>query len=364
MVVAAKDLGRRAALPGATRSCRTAPAAARRSPRTRSRRATTTSRTPPCTSACPVREPAAPLEPGDQLLVWTTTPWTLISNAAVAVGPEIEYVAGPPAGSTRSSSWPRPLVERVLGEGAEVVDRFPGERPGRHRVRAALRLHHRLRAARAHRARGRLRHHRRGHRPGPHRDRLRRGRLPARRAVRDHPPKPGAAGRHLRRADHRFRRALRQGGRRRHHRGAAASAAAAARRDLRARLSALLALRHAAPLLREVELVHPHHRGPRPDARRERDDRLASRAHQARAVRQVAGGKRGLGAVTRALLGHAAADLGVHAAELRRSASAPARSPTCASGAATSPRTSTARTSTRSSCAARRAAARCAGCRR
>ncbi|HMC06994.1 MAG TPA: class I tRNA ligase family protein, partial [Solirubrobacterales bacterium] len=44
----------------------------------------------------PVREPSPsdaipenPLEAGDQLLVWTTTPWTLISNAAVAVGPEI-----------------------------------------------------------------------------------------------------------------------------------------------------------------------------------------------------------------------------------------------------------------------------------
>ena len=32
-------------------------------------------------------------EPGDQLLVWTTTPWTLISNAALAVGAEIEYAA-------------------------------------------------------------------------------------------------------------------------------------------------------------------------------------------------------------------------------------------------------------------------------
>src|SRR6185312_15488991 len=38
----------------------------------------------------PIDQPApseGPLEPGDQLLVWTTTPWTLISNAAVAVGP-------------------------------------------------------------------------------------------------------------------------------------------------------------------------------------------------------------------------------------------------------------------------------------
>ena len=36
----------------------------------------------------PVLDPRSrPLEPGDALLVWTTTPWTLITNAAVAVGP-------------------------------------------------------------------------------------------------------------------------------------------------------------------------------------------------------------------------------------------------------------------------------------
>src|ERR671927_1219245 len=40
----------------------------------------------------PVREPHGPLQPGDQLLVWTTTPWTLVSNAAVAVDPELTYV--------------------------------------------------------------------------------------------------------------------------------------------------------------------------------------------------------------------------------------------------------------------------------
>ena len=68
-----------------------------------------------------------PLEPGDQLLVWTTTPWTLISNAAVAVGPEIEYVRVREAGGGGAWSWSRAaLVERVLGEGAEVLDRFPG----------------------------------------------------------------------------------------------------------------------------------------------------------------------------------------------------------------------------------------------
>jgi len=31
------------------------------------------------------------LETGEKLLVWTTTPWTLPSNLAVAVGPDIDY---------------------------------------------------------------------------------------------------------------------------------------------------------------------------------------------------------------------------------------------------------------------------------
>jgi isoleucyl-tRNA synthetase len=53
----------------------------------------------------------SPLEPGDQLLVWTTTPWTLISNAAVAVGPEIEYArarvpAADPAAAEAKSGEP------------------------------------------------------------------------------------------------------------------------------------------------------------------------------------------------------------------------------------------------------------------
>src|SRR5947208_5522884 len=35
----------------------------------------------------PVSERAGPLEQGDVLLIWTTTPWTLVSNAAVAANP-------------------------------------------------------------------------------------------------------------------------------------------------------------------------------------------------------------------------------------------------------------------------------------
>ena len=40
----------------------------------------------------PVAEDGGPLQAGDELLVWTTTPWTLVSNAAVAVDPELTYV--------------------------------------------------------------------------------------------------------------------------------------------------------------------------------------------------------------------------------------------------------------------------------
>ena len=70
------------------------------------------------------------------------------------------------------------LVERVLGEGAEVLATFPGSALAGTAYEPPVRLHHRLRAARPHGARGRLRHHGRGHRPRPHGDRLRRGRLP------------------------------------------------------------------------------------------------------------------------------------------------------------------------------------------
>ena len=36
-------------------------------------------------------EPTTPGEPGEKVGVWTTTPWTLPSNLALAVGPDIEY---------------------------------------------------------------------------------------------------------------------------------------------------------------------------------------------------------------------------------------------------------------------------------
>jgi isoleucyl-tRNA synthetase len=68
----------------------------------------------------------SPLRPEDRLLVWTTTPWTLITNAAVAVGPEIEYVRARVPGSDEVYVLAADLVERVLGEGAEVLAHLPG----------------------------------------------------------------------------------------------------------------------------------------------------------------------------------------------------------------------------------------------
>jgi isoleucyl-tRNA synthetase len=72
----------------------------------------------------PVTTPGGPLREGDALLVWTTTPWTLISNAAIAVGPEIEYVRARANGDVYVVAADR--VESVLGERAEILDRFAG----------------------------------------------------------------------------------------------------------------------------------------------------------------------------------------------------------------------------------------------
>jgi isoleucyl-tRNA synthetase len=68
--------------------------------------------------------PESPLEAGDQLLVWTTTPWTLISNAAVAAGPDIEYARVRVGDEIFVLA--RARVEAVLGEDAEVLAHFPG----------------------------------------------------------------------------------------------------------------------------------------------------------------------------------------------------------------------------------------------
>jgi isoleucyl-tRNA synthetase len=72
----------------------------------------------------PVVEARAPLQAGDELLIWTTTPWTLVSNAAVAVDPELTYVRARTDDHVYVLAEAR--VEAVLGEQATILDRFGG----------------------------------------------------------------------------------------------------------------------------------------------------------------------------------------------------------------------------------------------
>ncbi len=74
-----------------------------------------------------VRFPIAggPLE-GADLLVWTTTPWTLVSNTAVAVHPDVTYVVAARTGEHERVVVAEPLFASVLGEGWEIRSRVQG----------------------------------------------------------------------------------------------------------------------------------------------------------------------------------------------------------------------------------------------
>ena len=56
------------------------------------------------------------------LAVWTTTPWTLLSNVGIAVNPEVTYAV---VGGVVVAEE---LATAVFGEGAEITARFPGSR--------------------------------------------------------------------------------------------------------------------------------------------------------------------------------------------------------------------------------------------
>ncbi len=73
-----------------------------------------------------VAEDGGPLQAGDELLIWTTTPWTLVSNAAVAVDPEMIYVRAKTGRLDAPVVLAEALVEHVLGEGVKILDHFPG----------------------------------------------------------------------------------------------------------------------------------------------------------------------------------------------------------------------------------------------
>ncbi|MFP5297465.1 MAG: isoleucine--tRNA ligase [Actinomycetota bacterium] len=73
-----------------------------------------------------VRFPLAE-DPGTSLLVWTTTPWTLLSNTLAAAGPEITYAKIPdPDGDGRYLIVAADLVERLFGESTDVVATLNG----------------------------------------------------------------------------------------------------------------------------------------------------------------------------------------------------------------------------------------------
>ncbi|MGH3218025.1 MAG: isoleucine--tRNA ligase [Streptosporangiaceae bacterium] len=61
---------------------------------------------------------------GADLLVWTTTPWTLVANTAVAVHPDAIYVLA--RNGEDRVVVAEDLVDLVLGEGWQVVTRFAG----------------------------------------------------------------------------------------------------------------------------------------------------------------------------------------------------------------------------------------------
>ncbi len=64
------------------------------------------------------------LDGDERLLVWTTTPWTLPGNVAVAVSPTATYVKARVDGEDFVIAEAR--AEPVLGEGVQIVERFSG----------------------------------------------------------------------------------------------------------------------------------------------------------------------------------------------------------------------------------------------
>ena len=150
-------------------------------------------------------------------LVWTTTPWTLISNVALAVGPEYDYARVSHKGDTLI------LAEELLGvldgdyellgtvKGHELVGKtyepcFPWFKDEENAFRVI--------------ARG-FRHADRRHGDRPYRPRIRRGRLHRRDAGGPALRPAGRRGGKVHARDHEMGREVHQGRRSRDHRGPA-----------------------------------------------------------------------------------------------------------------------------------------------
>ncbi len=79
---------------------------------------------PSITVRLPVVEGGGPVQEGDQLLIWTTTPWTLPANLAVAIGEELEYCAVAADGHRFWVAADR--IDFVWPQGAEPIARAKG----------------------------------------------------------------------------------------------------------------------------------------------------------------------------------------------------------------------------------------------
>ena len=78
-----------------------------------------------------VQDPAitvkAPLVGSDEvLLIWTTTPWTLPSNMAIAVGSDITYVKAQKKGDETVYILAKERVKAILGKKATILGELPG----------------------------------------------------------------------------------------------------------------------------------------------------------------------------------------------------------------------------------------------
>ena len=81
---------------------------------------------PAITVSLEVLEGKGPAESGDKLLIWTTTPWTLPGNLAVAVGKAHEYARVTHPDKVGAFWLSTERVEDVFGEGATVVSTAKG----------------------------------------------------------------------------------------------------------------------------------------------------------------------------------------------------------------------------------------------
>ncbi len=228
------------------------------------------------------------LESGEQILAWTTTPWTLPSNLALAVGPEIEYAVMEEAGTryilaeARLGAYEKELANAVrVGtlSGADLVGRkytplFPyfADTPNAFHVLAADFVSTEDGTGVVHMA------------PGFGEDDQNACNavgIPTICPMDEH-------GRYTS-GGHRLGRHARVRRQPRGDQGPQGSGRRGAPRQLQPQLPPLLALCRAAGVPRDQLVVRAGHRVPRSHGRAQPADPLGARAHQGGQLRQVAG---------------------------------------------------------------------------